>query len=138
MVGSTRAELASSNLDGSAFSSGYPSGPRSSYTTPSLERSGSFRESIENRLMASTSISSRNASPLLETPTLSQYLSLELLSTSELTLKYSRQGELRRALGVSVEEHSFGSLQSKALLPIASEELKRFKASVLETSTRAR
>lgn len=133
MVGSTRAELASSNLDGSAFSSGYPSGPRSS-----LERSGSFRESIENRLMASASSATRNASPLLETPTLSQYLSLELFSTSELNLKYSRQGELRRALGVSVEEHSFGSLQSKTLLPIASEELKRFKASVLETSTRAR
>ncbi|XP_020581273.1 uncharacterized protein LOC110025251 isoform X2 [Phalaenopsis equestris] len=138
MVGSTRAELASSSLDGSTFGAGYPSGPRGTYTSSSLERSGSFRESLENRLMASTSGASRNASPSLDTPPLSQYLSLEPFSTSELNLKYSRQGELRRALGVSVEEHSFGSLQSKTLPPIASEELKRFKANVLETSTRAR
>ncbi|XP_020678371.1 uncharacterized protein LOC110096662 isoform X1 [Dendrobium catenatum] len=138
MVGSTRAELASSSLDGPAFASGYPSGPRGSYSSPSLERSGSFRESLENRLMASASGTSRNASASLDIPSLSQYLPLEPFSTSELNLKYSRQGELRRALGVSVEEHSFGSLQSKTLPQIASEDLKRFKASVLETSNRAR
>lgn len=137
MVGSTRAELASSSLDGSSFP-GYQSLSRGAYASPSLERSGSFRDSLENRLMASASGASRNASPSLDNPPLSQYLSLEPFSTSELNLKYSRQGELRRALGVSVEEHSFGSLQSKILPPIASEELKRFKASVLETSTRAR
>lgn len=138
MVGSTRAELASSSLDGSAFTAGYPSGPRGTYNSPSLERPGSFRESLENRLMVSASAVSRNGSPTLDIPPLSQYLSLEPFSTTELNLKYSRQGELRRALGVSVEEHSFGSLQSKSLPPIASEELKRFKSSVLETSTRAR
>ncbi|KAK8938704.1 hypothetical protein KSP39_PZI011460 [Platanthera zijinensis] len=138
MVGSTKAELASSSLDGPAFVAGYPSVLRSSYSAPSLERSGSFRDSLENRLMISASSVSRNVSPTLEIPPLPHYLSLEPFSTTELNLKYSRQGELRRALGVSVEEHSFGSLQSKPLPPIASEELKRFKASVLDTSTRAR
>ncbi|PKA62368.1 hypothetical protein AXF42_Ash009253 [Apostasia shenzhenica] len=137
MAGSTRAELASGSLDGSNFSAGYPNGPRGAYSSPNLERPGSFRESLDSRMMVSGPAASRNASTS-EIPPLSQFLLLEPFSTSELNLKYSRQGELRRALGVSVEEHSFGSLQSKCLPPIASEELKRFRTSVQETSSRAR
>ncbi|KAG1331024.1 hypothetical protein COCNU_02G009920 [Cocos nucifera] len=86
--------------------------------------------------MVSGTGTSRNAAPSMEIPPVSQYLTLEPISMSE--QKYSRSGELRRVLGLTVEEHSFGSVQSKPLPPIASEELKRFKASVLESSNRAR
>ncbi|XP_010912280.1 uncharacterized protein [Elaeis guineensis] len=136
MAGSTRTELASSGLDASTFATTYPSGQRGTYSASNLERSGSFRESLENRIMVSGTGTSRNAAPSMEIPPVSQYLTLEPISMSE--QKYSRSGELRRVLGLTVEEHSFGSVQSKPLPPIASEELKRFKASVLESSTRAR
>ncbi|XP_008784017.1 uncharacterized protein LOC103703090 isoform X3 [Phoenix dactylifera] len=136
MAGSTRAELASSGLDASSFAATYPSGQRGTYSASNLERSGSFRESLENRIMVSGPGASRNTAPSMEIPPVSQYLTLEPISMSE--QKYTRSGELRRVLGLTVEEHSFGSVQSKPLPPIASEELKRFKASVLESSNRAR
>ncbi|XP_008787937.1 uncharacterized protein LOC103705824 isoform X2 [Phoenix dactylifera] len=136
MAGSTRAELASSSLDGSTFAATYPSGQRGTYSGSNLDRPGSFRESLENRIMVSGPGISRNTAPSMEVPPVSQYLTLEPISMSE--QKYTRSGELRRVLGISVEEHSFGSVQSKPLPPIASEELKRFKASVLESSNRAR
>ena len=136
MAGSMRAELASSSLDGSTFSATYPSGQRGSYSGASLDRSGSFRESLENRIMASGPGASRTSSPTVDVPPPSQHLILDTISMCE--QKYSRTGELRRVLGVSLEEHSFGSVQSKPIPPIALEELKRFKASLLESSLRAR
>ncbi|KAG0485794.1 hypothetical protein HPP92_009873 [Vanilla planifolia] len=138
MVGSTRIDLASNRLEGSAFAASYPNGQRSTYSSPSLERSASFRDSLESRLMVSGSVAYRNTSHSSEIPPPSQFLSLEPFSIAELNLKYSRQGELRRALALSVEDHSIGSVQSKNLPPIASEELKRFKVSVLDTCIRAR
>ncbi|XP_039132939.1 uncharacterized protein LOC120269999 isoform X2 [Dioscorea cayenensis subsp. rotundata] len=136
MAGSMRAELASSSLDGSTFSATYPTGQRGSYSGASLDRSGSFRESLENRIMASGPGASRTSSPTVDVPPPSQHLLLDTISMSE--PKYPRTGELRRVLGVSLEEHSFGSVQSKPIPPIALEELKRFKASLLESSLRAR
>nr|XP_029117254.1 uncharacterized protein LOC105033855 isoform X3 [Elaeis guineensis] len=136
MAGSTRAESASSSLDGSTFAATYSSGQRGTYSGSNLDRSGSFRESLDNRIMVSGPGTSRSAAPSTEVPPVSQYLTLEPISMSE--QKYTRSGELRRVLGISVEEHSFGAVQSKPLPPIASEELKRFKASVLESSNRAR
>ncbi|KAJ0973415.1 hypothetical protein J5N97_021374 [Dioscorea zingiberensis] len=136
MAGSMRAELASSSLDGSTFSASYTTGQRGSYSGASLDRSGSFRESLENRIMASGPGAARTSSPMIDVPPPSQYLLLDVISMSE--QKYTRAGELRRVLGVSLEEHSFGSVQSKPIPPIALEELKRFKASLLESSLRAR
>ncbi|WOL02283.1 hypothetical protein Cni_G11002 [Canna indica] len=136
MAGSTRTDSASSTLDGTNFPSAYHNGQRGAYTGPGLERSGSFRENLENRNVLAGPGTSRNIASSSEIPPLSQYLSFEPFSMNE--QKYSRSGELRRVLGVTVEEHSFGSAQSKPFPPIASEDLKRFKASIFESSTKAR
>ena len=101
-----RAELAVSSLDGSNFASAYPNGQRGTYSGSKLDRPGSFCESFENRLMIPGTMSSRNAVALPEIP-VTQYMSLEPFSTNE--LKTVRFGELRRVLGISVEDHSFGS-----------------------------
>ncbi|WOK97325.1 hypothetical protein Cni_G06033 [Canna indica] len=134
MSGSTRAESASSSLDGSNFVASYNNGQRA-YSGSIMERSGSFRESLENRILVTGPSASRNAASSEVSP-LSHYLSLESFAMSD--QRYSRSGELRRVLGVTVEEHSFGSSQSKPLPPIASEDLKRFKSSIFESSSRAR
>ncbi|KAK1263287.1 hypothetical protein QJS04_geneDACA008488 [Acorus gramineus] len=114
---------------------------RGMYSAASLDRSGSFRESIENRTLNPGPAQSRGSGGALsgEIPSLSQYMSLEQMSLGE--QKYTRTGELRRALNVSLgatsEEHLY--IQSnKPIPPVSSEELKRFKASVFESSARAR
>lgn len=141
MAGSTRFELASSSPEGSAFGTSYPNAQRGMYSAASLDRSGSFRESIENRTLNPGPAQSRGSGGALsgEIPSLSQYMSLEQMSLGE--QKYTRTGELRRALNVSLgatsEEHLY--IQSnKPIPPVSSEELKRFKASVFESSARAR
>nr|CAD1822941.1 unnamed protein product [Ananas comosus var. bracteatus] len=134
MAGSGRAELASNNPDGSAFT--YPNGQRGVYSGSNLDRSGSFREGSESRVQVSGAGTSRNSASAVEIPPVSQYLSLEPLSTGE--QKYPRSVELRRVLGVIVEEHSFGPVQSKPLPLIAFEDVKRFKTSIEGSSTRAK
>lgn len=134
MAGSGRAELASNNPDGSAFT--YPNGQRGVYSGSNLDRSGSFREGSESRVQVSGAGTSRNSASAVEIPPVSQYLSLEPLSTGE--QKYPRSVELRRVLGVNVDEHSFGSVQSKPLPLIAFEDVKRFKTSIEGSSTRAK
>ncbi|XP_072979325.1 uncharacterized protein [Typha angustifolia] len=134
MAGSTRAELASSNLDGSTFSATYSNGQRGAYSGSNSDRSGSFRESLENRVSVSVPGASRSMASPVEIPPVTQYLSLEPFSMGE--QKYTRLGELRRVLAVPLEEHPFGSFQLKPL-PLM-EDVKRFKASLLESATKAR
>ena len=135
MAGSTRAELAASSLDGSNFASAYPNGQRGTYFSSNLDRPGSFRESFENRMMVPGTMTLKNAATSPEVP-VTQYMPLEPFSTSE--LKTARFGELRRVLGISVEDHSFGSSQAKPLPPVSWEELKQFRASVEETWSKAK
>ncbi|KAJ3671337.1 hypothetical protein LUZ60_007416 [Juncus effusus] len=111
----------SSTLDGPSFSGSYNN---------KMERSSSFREASETNNRASRSVQSSSST---EMPALSQYLSLEPVSLLGEQHKYSRSGELRRVLGVSLEDHSFA--QSKQPIP---DELKRFKASLADSSSKAR
>ncbi|KAG8053831.1 hypothetical protein GUJ93_ZPchr0001g30177 [Zizania palustris] len=68
---------------------------------------------------------------------LTQCLPLEPIPVGD--HKQSRATELRRVLGVTAEaEQSFGLLQTKPLPSIASEELKRIRGGVVESSTKAR
>ncbi|KAF6172110.1 hypothetical protein GIB67_029528 [Kingdonia uniflora] len=121
MAGGTRSELANESPDSSVIGSAYSNGQRGSYSGGSLDKSGSFRDGGE-------------LSPL------SQFVALEPVTMGD--LKFTRAGELRRVLGVSIgsstEDHSFGATHSKIPPPITSEEVKRFKASVLDTSNKAR
>ncbi|XP_078447509.1 uncharacterized protein LOC144716270 isoform X2 [Wolffia australiana] len=134
MVGNSRSELATGSLDGPSLTAGYCNGLRGSFSGASLERSGSFRETALNSVGAGN----RTASPAspAEIPPPSHFLSLDLLSVGD--QKFPRSTELRRAIGVSVEDHSLGAVQSRTQTPAAAEELKRFKFSVVETSSKAR
>lgn len=75
-----------------------------------------------------------------DTPNLSQVLTLEPIRLDNQS--YTRSGELRRVLGVpsreaSSEDTSFGMSHPKPSPPVATEELKQFKESVLDTSREA-
>ncbi|KAJ4751413.1 serine/arginine repetitive matrix protein [Rhynchospora pubera] len=111
----------SNNLEGPLFSSQFPK----------MERSSSFREGLESRVAGTP----RNMQHLPEIPPLTQYLKLEQLPTREQQQK-STSAELRRMFNVGLDDHGFGSVQSKAAPAIAPEEMKRFKATILETSAK--
>ncbi|XP_010421036.1 PREDICTED: uncharacterized protein LOC104706533 isoform X3 [Camelina sativa] len=74
-----------------------------------------------------------------DTPNLSQVLALEPIRLGNQS--YTRSGELRRVLGVpsraSSEDTSFGMSHPRPSPPVATEELKHFKDSVLDTSREA-
>ncbi|EOA22191.1 hypothetical protein CARUB_v10002763mg [Capsella rubella] len=74
-----------------------------------------------------------------DTPNLSQVLPLEPIRI--INPSYTRSGELRRVLGVpsraSSEDNSFGMSHPRPSPPVATEELKHFKESVLDTSREA-
>ncbi|KAJ6790971.1 Uncharacterized protein M6B38_246545 [Iris pallida] len=84
---------------------------------------GTFRESL---MVSGVPARSVAAPPVAEAA-----LALEPFATSE--LRSARSGELRRVLGISVEDHSKPSLP-----PISWEELKRFRVGIQESSSRAR
>ena len=131
MVANPRSELAS------GITEGHCNGLRASYPSANLERSASFRESIDSRALFSVG-SNRITSQVspAEIPPPAQTLILDFISLGD--QKYPRAGELRRAVGISLEDHSFSAIQSKNLTPAATEELKRFKSSIVEANSKAR
>lgn len=141
MAGNTKFELSSASPEDSVLSGSYSNGPRGNYPGPSLDRSGSFREGIESRTFScGTGTSKLNNTAVADLPPLSQVLNLEPISMGD--QKYTRAGELRRALGISLtnvsEDNSFGAAHSKPPPTLATDELKRFRASVHEGCMKAR
>jgi hypothetical protein len=97
---------------------------------PDLGGGGSFREGPQLS-------GAGTPRALAEPPPLAQYLPLESFPVGD--HKQSRATELRRVLGVTVEaEQSFGLVQTKPLPSIASEELKRIRGGVVESSAKAK
>ncbi|XP_020529611.1 uncharacterized protein LOC18444914 isoform X2 [Amborella trichopoda] len=141
MASNARFDVASSSPEGSTFTANYQNGQRGAFSVP-VDRSGSFHESIEGRVMNSGSNVTRGGMlPHSEMPPpLSQCLPLEPLSMGE--QKFSRQGELKRVLSVSLgitsEDSSFGAAHNKPMSAAAIEELKRFKSCILENTSKAR
>lgn len=138
MAGNGRFESNSAGPEDLAFSGSYSNGQRGNY---SLDRSGSFREGSENRMFSSaTSMSRGMATVIGDVLPLSQCLMLDPITMGD--QKYTRLGEVRRLLGISfgtsAEDNSFGAAHSKPPPPVASEELRRFRASVLDASIKAR
>lgn len=122
------------------FAGNYPNEPRGNYSVPSLDRSGSFREGSESRLFSSGAGMSRVSGTMNgKLPPLSQCLMLEPITMSD---PKSRLGELRRILGISIgsasEENSFGAAHSRPSPLMAMEDLKRYKESILDSSSKAR
>ncbi|XP_022889984.1 uncharacterized protein LOC111405377 isoform X4 [Olea europaea var. sylvestris] len=139
MAGNPRFEMTLASPD-SSVAGGYQNGPRGSYSGPSLNRSGSFREGAESRMLGSGKATSRGTAMLSgDVPSLSQCLMLEPIVMGD--QKYPGSGELRRILGSSIgsssEDNSFGAVHLKTSSPVVMEELKRFKASVANTRVKA-
>ncbi|KAL2557972.1 hypothetical protein Fot_02711 [Forsythia ovata] len=138
MAGNSRFELTSGSPE-SSFAGNYQIGQRGSYSSPALDRSGSFREGAESRMFGSGKATSRGSAILAgDLPALSQCLLLEPIIMGD---QKTRSGELRRVLGFSVgcssEDNSFGAAHLKNSPPVAVEELKRLKASVADTCVKA-
>ena len=142
MAGNMRFKVSSGTPEEAGFSGSYPNGQRGNNQNASLDRSGSFREGGEGRAFSSgTSIYRENATSAMgDLPPLSQCLMLEQITLGE--QKCSKLCEIRRVLGFSSgstgEDNSFGAAHSKPPLPVTTEELKRFKASMVDTSMKAR
>lgn len=141
MAGNVKFESSSVSPEDSSFSGSYPNGQRSTHSGPNLDRSGSFREGSDGRSFSSgTSTFKSNATAVADLPPLSQCLLLEPISMGD--QKYTRAGELRRALGFSFgnvsEDNYFGVAYSKPAPTLATDELKRFRASVQEGWQKAR
>ncbi|XP_016901989.2 uncharacterized protein LOC103496506 isoform X1 [Cucumis melo] len=140
MAGNVRFESSNSAIqDELAFGGSYGNGQRMTQTSSSLDRSGNYRDGGESRMFGLGSSSSRGiASSTGDLPTLSQFLLLDPIKLGE--QKYPRSEELKKVLemsfGTNVEDSSFGSARVKH--PGAVEELKRFRACVLEASNKAR
>ncbi|XP_057463125.1 uncharacterized protein LOC130753171 isoform X2 [Actinidia eriantha] len=139
MPGNARFESLGSPESG--FVGSHPNGPRGIYPGLSLDRSGSFREVGDNRMSGSGAGASRvNRTVTVNFPPLSHCLMLEpIVMTNQ---KYTREGELRRVLGLSVgsasEENSFGAAHLRPSPVVVMEELKCYKESIIDTNKKAR
>ncbi|KAK4359680.1 hypothetical protein RND71_021909 [Anisodus tanguticus] len=139
MAGNGRFNLTSASSD-SGFVGNYTNGPKGSYMGPTMDRSGSFRESSDTRIFGYGKGASRGSGAVVgDLPSLSQCLMLEPIVMGD--QKYTRSGELRRMLGFTVgstsEDNSFGAAHLKSSLHVSMEELKRFRDSVAETCNKA-
>ncbi|KAF5446282.1 hypothetical protein F2P56_031919 [Juglans regia] len=138
MARNVRFESCSASSEEFSLTGSFLNGQRGSYSSVSLDRSGSFRDGGESRVFGSSSRGSPTSTGDL--PQLSDCLMLDPVKMGDQI--YSRSGELRRVLGssfgCSVEDNSFGTSHSKPLPPVAIEELKRFKTTVRDASIKAR
>lgn len=138
MSSNTRFEFASSSPKGSEFTGTYTGGQRGGHSG-ALDRSGSFRENNESRVLASGTNGGKGCSSS-DISLLLQCLPLDTVALPD--LKFNRFGELKRIFGsspaVAPENHSFSGVHLKSIPPLATEELKRFRTNIVETCIRAK
>ncbi|XP_058110303.1 uncharacterized protein LOC131253351 isoform X2 [Magnolia sinica] len=136
MASSSKFELSSGSSDGP-----YPSGQRGSYAAASLDRSGSFREGMENRASALPGMS-RSGSTLSHIDMMNFLQSLPFdAKVMVAEQKFPRQGELKRvlmsALSISPSDSLSGAFSGKPLPASSLEELRRVRATLHENSVKA-
>jgi len=140
MAGNTRFDLTAAKSEELAFKGSLTNGQRGNLMN-ALDRSARFREGNEGKMFISgTNMSRGNSTSAGDLTSVAQCLMLDPITMGD--QKYTRSGELRRVLGISfgntLEDYAFGTANLKSPPPVATEELKRFKASVQEASVRAR
>ncbi|XP_059665904.1 uncharacterized protein LOC132311813 isoform X2 [Cornus florida] len=140
MAGNARFELTSGSQE-PGFAGNQPNGQKGKFSVPSMDRSGSFREGGESRIFGfGTGMSRCSGTMTGNLPPLSQCLMLEPIMMG--VQKYTRYGELRRVLGFSTgnasEDNSFGAAHCKPSPPVTMDELKRYKASIVDGLFKAR
>lgn len=119
------------------------SGQHGSHLAAPSDRSGSSRESMENRIISSLPNMSRNSSLVTQGEVISFFKYLHFdpkLVASE--HKSSRKVDFKRhfnaALGISPDESPSSSSKTKQLPSPVPEEIKRVKAGLRESSVKAR
>ncbi|XP_010271669.1 PREDICTED: uncharacterized protein LOC104607682 isoform X3 [Nelumbo nucifera] len=138
MAGSTRFELASGSPEGSAFAGTYPNGQRGNYSA-SLDRSRSFREGMENRMLSSGSGSSRGTTALsANLQSLFQCLTMEPITLGNKKAFEDLRKSLCVSLGGTSDEQLLGSSISKPFSPAFIGSLKHFKATAQDVYRKAR
>lgn len=121
----------------------YTSGQRGSYTSASMERSASFRESTQSSVVASLPNTPRSSSTMSQEDVMRFFQCLrfdpKMLASD---LKSNRHGDFKRhlsvALGVSPDSSPSGSAKGKIPSSPLPEEFKRVKAALRESSVKAR
>ncbi|XP_028074315.1 uncharacterized protein LOC114276688 isoform X2 [Camellia sinensis] len=129
------------------MSSGSPDRPlfmqRGSYTAASLDRSGSFRENMENPILSTLPSMSRISSAVTQGDVLNflQCLRFDLKSMAT-EHKFGRQVDFKRltsvALGLPMDDSPSGSSKGKLPHSLPLDELKRLKAGLRDSSMKAR
>lgn len=141
MSGNTRSDSSAASSEELTFKGTLLNGQRGNLMSDSLDRSESFREGNEGRMFISGASMSRGISPSAgDLPPPSQCLMLDPIIMGD--QKIIRSGELKKALGIScgstLEDCSFGASNLKSSSSVAIEDLKQFRASVVESSLNAR
>ncbi|KAL5572427.1 hypothetical protein UlMin_022024 [Ulmus minor] len=139
MATSSKFDISSSSPDRPL----YISGQRGSHIAAQLDRSGSFRESMENPILSSLPNMSRNASSVTQGDLLNFFHCMRFdpkLVASE--HKSSRQVDFKRhvnlALGILPDESPSSSSKGKLIASPSPEEIKRVKTGLRECTVKAR
>ncbi|KAI9112624.1 hypothetical protein K1719_016547 [Acacia pycnantha] len=137
MATSSKFDISSSSPDRPLYA-----GQRGSQIAASLDRSGSFRESMENPILSSLPNMSRSSSSATQGDVTSFFKHLrfdpKLVAAEH---KSNRQVDLKRvnvALGLPPDESSPSSSKAKLVPTPVPEEIKRVKAGLCESSVKAR
>ncbi|MCE3050132.1 hypothetical protein HAX54_046518 [Datura stramonium] len=140
MSASSKFDLSSSSPDRPL----YASGQRGSYApTASLDRSGSFRENMENPILSSLPNMTRSTSTVTRTDAVNFFQCLRFDPKAMVTdHKLNRIIDFKRltslTLGVPVEDSPLVSSKGKLFPSPSAEEARRLKAGLRESCTKAR
>lgn len=138
MSASSKFDLSSASPDRAL----YASGPRGSYGVAALDRSGSFRENMENPLSSSLPNMSRSSSSVSQGDVLNFFQCVRFDPKSMVVEhKLNKPSEFRRlasaAVGIPLEDSLPAGPKSKQLSS-SPEDLRRLKSGVRESGTKAR
>ncbi|XP_073289815.1 uncharacterized protein [Primulina huaijiensis] len=138
MSASSKFELSSASPDRPLYASGH----RGSYGAATLDRSGGFRENMENPLLSSLPNMTRSTSSVTQGDVLNFFQCVRFDPKSMVVEhKLNRPAEFKRfasaAVGFPLEDSLTAPTKSKLSTP-APEDLRRLKSGVRESGTKAR
>ncbi|XP_042055505.1 uncharacterized protein LOC121800028 isoform X1 [Salvia splendens] len=121
----------------------YASGHRGSFGTASLDRSGSFRENLENPLLSSLPSMTRSNASVTQNDVVNFFHCVRVDPKSMVVdHKLNRPADFKRlasaAVGMPLEDFLPSSSKSKHLTSPALDDLRRLKSGVRESGTKAR
>lgn len=139
MSSSSKFDISSSSPDRPSYASGH----RGSYGAASLDRSGSFRENLENPLLSSLPNMTRSNSSVTQNDVLNFFHCVRVDPKSMVVdHKLNRPADFNRlanaAVGMRLEDALPTSSKSKHLTSLSLDDLRRLRSGVRESGTKAR